>query len=84
MNVNIEVGGMDTRLDISRLPRSLAVSAALHALAVVLAVRFVGPLAAPSELPRAEIIPVSLISLPGGGGGPKGDGMPAPPAPAPA
>jgi len=75
---------MDTRLVMSRLPRSLVISAALHALAVLLAVRFVGPLAAPSELPRAEIIPVSLVSLPGGGGGPKGDGVPAPPPPAPA
>jgi protein TonB len=45
-------------------------------------VRFAGVIATPHELPGAEIIPVSLVSLPGGGGGPEGDGNPAPPPPA--
>jgi protein TonB len=82
-DVKIEVGDMDTRLVRPRLPASLATSAALHAIGLALVVRFVGVIATPHELPGAEIIPVSLVSLPGGGGGPKGDGNPAPPPPTP-
>jgi protein TonB len=82
-DVNIETGDMEIRLVPSRLPASLVTSVALHALAFVLAVRFVGALAEPSEVPTADVIPVSLVSLPGGGGGPLGDGTPAPPPPAP-
>ena len=81
-DLKIDGDEMTARLVPSRLPASLLTSAALHALAFVLAIRFVGSIAMPVELPRAEIIPVSLVSLPGGGGGDKGDGMPAPPPPA--
>ena len=78
-DVRIEIGEMDTRLVPPRLPASLLASAGLHAIGLALAVHFVGVLAAPGELPRAGIIPVSLVSLPGGGGGAKGDGAAAPP-----
>jgi len=80
-DVKIEAPEMADRLVLPRLPASLLASAMVHALALVLAVRFLGSLAMPRELPRAEIIPVSLVSLPGGGGGAKGDGRPAPPPP---
>jgi hypothetical protein len=82
-DVKIEVGEMADRLVLPRLPASLLASATAHALALVAAVHFLGRLAVPRELPRAEIIPVSLVSLPGGGGGPMGDGQAAPP-PSPA
>ena len=56
-------------------PGSLAVSVLLHGAAlVVLAQLFAPPLP-----PLATIIPVSLVSLPGGGGGPKGEDV-GPPA----
>jgi protein TonB len=78
-DLKIEIGNMDTPLVPPRLPASLATSAALHAIGLALAVNFAGVIATPHELPGAEIIPVSLVSLPGGGGGPKGDGNAAPP-----
>jgi protein TonB len=74
---------MTGHLVLPRLPASLFTSAVVHALGVALAVHFIGALAMPSVLPRAEIIPISLVSLPGGGGGPKGDGKPAPVPPTP-
>jgi protein TonB len=74
---------MTDHLVLPRLPASLLASAVVHALGVALAVHFIGALAMPSVLPRAEIIPISLVSLPGGGGGPKRDGTPAPVPPAP-
>ncbi|HWP67503.1 MAG TPA: hypothetical protein VNO26_16520, partial [Candidatus Limnocylindria bacterium] len=72
-------GQVVRRLVPSRLPASLTASAALHALGLLLAMRFLGSFAALPDLPQAEIIPVSLVSLPGGGGGPAGDGSPQPP-----
>jgi protein TonB len=81
--MKIDGDEMTARLVPSRLPVSLLASATLHALAFVLAVRFVGSIAMPVELPRAEILPVSLVSRPGGGGGDKGNGTPAAPPPAP-
>ena len=82
-DVKIDGDEMSIRLVPSRLPASLVASATLHALAFALAIRFLGSIAMPGELPRAEIIPVSLVSLPGGGGGAKGDGKAAPPPPTP-
>jgi protein TonB len=82
-DVSIEVGDLGARLVPSRLPASLVASAAVHALVLGLAVRFVGTLVAPAEPPPAEIIPVSLVSLPGGGGS-AGNRTPAPPSPDPA
>ena len=58
-------------------PGSVAVSMLLHGAAlVVLAQLFAPPLP-----PLATIIPVSLVSLPGGGGGPKGEDVGPPPGP---
>src|SRR5262245_14544158 len=82
-DVKIDEDEMSARLVRSGLPASLLASATLHALAFLVAIRLVGSIAGPIELPRAEIIPVSLVSLPGGGGGAKGDGPPAPPPAAP-
>lgn len=60
---------------------SLAVSALLHAGVLALAMQL-----APAALPPlARVIPVSLVSLPGGGGGPAGPDVGPPPGePAPA
>jgi protein TonB len=79
-DVMIEPGDLVPSLAPSRLPSSLAASAALHLLAVVVVMRVAGTLAVPNELPRGALIPVSLVSLPGGGGGVQGDGTPAPTA----
>jgi len=50
-------------------PGSLAISVLLHGAALALLMQ----LSAPPLPPLAAIIPVSLVSLPGGGGGPKGE-----------
>jgi periplasmic protein TonB len=58
-------------------PGSIAVSVILHGTALVI----LAQLSAPSLPPLATIIPVSLVSLPGGGGGPKGEDIGPPPGP---
>jgi len=58
-------------------PGSLAVSVLLHGAALVV----LAQLSAPALPPLATIIPVSLVSLPGGGGGPKGEDVGPPPGP---
>jgi protein TonB len=86
-DTKIDLGFMPTRVLPPRLPASLLASAGAHAIALAMLVRLGGPLAFPNELPRAQLIPVSLVSLPGGGGGPAGEAAPvatSPPAAAPA
>ena len=64
-------------------PGSIALSALLHGVGLVL----LAQLAAPPLPPLATVIPVSLVSLPGGGGGPAGPDvglLSSPPLPAPA
>ena len=58
-------------------PGSLAVSVLLHGAALAVLMQ----LSAPPLPPLATIIPVSLVSLPGGGGGPKGEDVGPPPGP---
>jgi len=58
-------------------PGSLAVSVLLHGAALVV----LAQLSAPALPPLATIIPVSLVSLPGGGGGQKGEDVGPPPGP---
>ena len=56
---------------------SLAVSVLLHGAALAVLMQ----LSAPPLPPLATIIPVALVSLPGGGGGPKGEDVGPPPGP---
>lgn len=74
----VEVGFAGCNRVRSALPASLLASAALHALVLALAMRLAGTLAMPPGFPHATLIPVSLISVRGGGGGLKGNGQPAP------